>query len=72
MANRQGSDKEKFLAWVLNKEYGYNVSRIARFMGWGVTTVRSWIIDVDYKKQIFDLTNQLNEARMIANSASID
>ena len=29
MATRQGSDKDKFLAWVLNKEHGYAASRIA-------------------------------------------
>ena len=68
MATRQGSDKDKFFFFFLNKEHGYAASRIAKFMNWGETTIRTWIKEVDYQKQIFDLTAQLNEARALADT----
>lgn len=67
MSKRRGTDKEKFIAWVLNKELGCKALKIADCLGWSYSTIRIWIKEVDYEQKIYNLEKELSEARRIAN-----
>jgi len=56
-------DKHKVQAHVLNKELGYPMTKIAEMFSVSQSTISTAIKDVEYKKQLSDIENELNEAR---------
>lgn len=58
------TERHKAMAYVLNVEFGYSMSKIANLMNVSQATVSNAIKDFKLKKYINDLEEELNQARM--------
>lgn len=60
------TERHKLMAYVLNKEFGYSMTDIAKLMKVSQGTISNAIKDITYKKTIMDLTNELEKAKQEA------
>lgn len=58
------TEKHKAMAYVLNVEFGYSMTKIANLMDVSQSTISNAIKDFKFKKYINDLEEELNQARM--------
>lgn len=68
--NVAGAPREKAMlaAYVLINEFGWKQKHVAQGFGVSQGTVANWNKEIGYQKTIYDLTNQLQEARTLAQS----
>lgn len=57
------TDKHAAMAYVLNKEMGYTMTKIAALMDVSQPTISNMIKDFTYQLRIRNLENELSEAR---------
>lgn len=62
------SDKQKLMAFVLSKDedFGYPMKKIGELMDVSTTTISTSIKEVKFQKEIYDLKQQLIEAKKLA------
>lgn len=63
MATLKMTDRHKAMAYVLNKEFGYSMSKISNLMGVAQSTISNAIKDFEYQRVIRNLEFELREAR---------
>lgn len=63
MATLKMTDRHKAMAYVLNKEFGYSMSKISDLMGVAQSTISNAIKDFEYQMVIRNLEFELKEAR---------
>lgn len=59
------SERHKFMAYVLHKEFGYRQSSIAQLMQVSQSTIANAVKEVSFRVTIQNLENELQEARFI-------
>lgn len=57
------TDKHKLMAYLLNKDMGYSMAKIGNLMGVAQSTISNAIKEVDYRKHIQNLENELNQTK---------
>jgi len=64
------SDKKKLMAYVLNKDedFSYSMDKISQLMDVSQSTISTSIKEVTLKKKIYDLENELSEAKRLVSS----
>lgn len=63
MATLKMTERHKAMAYVLNREFGYPMTRIADLMKVSQSTISSAIKDFEYQKLIMNLEQELQKAR---------
>ena len=63
MAAKKISEKHQAMAYVLNKEFNYSMSKIGELMGVSQSTISNGIKDFKYRLKIENLENELIDAR---------
>lgn len=66
------TQKHKLMAYVLNVEFGYTMTAIAKLMGVAQSTISTAIKDVNYMRTISNLENALCEARSLLIEQGIE
>lgn len=65
------STKHSAIAFVLNNEMGYTQKEIATLMKVSQSTISNMIKEFEYQKQIYDLQQELNNAREIIQKQNL-
>lgn len=65
------STKYFAIAFVLNSEMGYTQKEIATLMKVSQSTISNMIKEFEYQKQIYDLQQELNNAREIIQKQNL-
>lgn len=65
------SIKHSAIAFVLNSEMGYTQKEIATLMKVSQSTISNMIKEFEYQKQIYDLQQELNNAREIIQKQNL-
>lgn len=68
MATLKMTERHKAMAYVLNREFGYPMTRIANLMKVSQSTISSAIKDFEYQKVIRNLEQELQNAREELNA----
>ena len=64
-------NKTLSIAFVLNSEMGYTQKEIATLMKVSQSTISNMIKEFEYQKQIYDLQQELNNAREIIQKQNL-
>lgn len=65
------TDKHKFMAYVLNREFGYTMTSISQLMKVSQSLISTSVKEVEYWKTIKNLTQELNEAKQLIEAQGI-
>ena len=65
------SYRHKFMAYILNKEFEYRQTDIAKLMNVSQSTIATCIKEITYRLQVEDLENDLEDARKILQNQNL-
>lgn len=66
------TERHKLMAYVLKREFGYNMTDIAKLMKVSQSTISMSIKEVDYWRTIRNLQQELNDTRQLLIEKGFD
>ncbi|MDP8099442.1 hypothetical protein [Pasteurella atlantica] len=71
----RSKEDAKLVAYLLNKEFGASQKNIACVFNTSQSAISNWIKEVDYQRQIYDLSNEIsrlkNQVENISNQLNL-